>query len=191
MCDTPRRAHPAAQVRRQLISARAWSINTPPSKPAEWLPTKKLSSVPPASLLARQVDSNHGQLLGHAQQCSRRTSRTKAQPANLATREPCALTHHCAIPLLPSPTRPPEYTHTRNWVIERLAVDVLAAWVTRNRMCCSEFEARACNRAAAAPHADLAHNQVHRFCVLRRSVIDIYADTGLRDRETRSAMGSP
>ena len=64
MCNTPRRAHPAAQVRRQLISARAWSINTPPSKPAEWLPTKKLSSVPPVSLLARQVDSNRGQLVG-------------------------------------------------------------------------------------------------------------------------------
>ena len=55
-------------------------------------------------------------------------------------------------------------------------------------MCCSEVEARACNGAATALHAHHARNQVHRVCVLRRSVIDIYADTGLRDGETRSAF---
>ena len=31
MCKTPRRAHHAAQMRRQLISACAWAASTPPS----------------------------------------------------------------------------------------------------------------------------------------------------------------
>ena len=45
MCNTPRRAHPAAQVRRQLIFASAWSIDTP-------LPANKLSSVPSTATTA-------------------------------------------------------------------------------------------------------------------------------------------
>ena len=42
MCKTPRRAHPAAQMRRQLMSAKAWTVNT--------LPSCTLTAVTPVTL---------------------------------------------------------------------------------------------------------------------------------------------
>ena len=79
-------------------------------KSAARMPTRELSSVPPASQLAWRVDSNHDQLLGHAQRCSRHASRRNAQPASLAVREPRALNPTPA-PLLPSP-HPAAYPNT-------------------------------------------------------------------------------